>query len=83
MRGFEVEVDEEAAKRILAEFPSARVDARGFLEDLPVAFRSALFEAIVETKSIGKEAFQRMFEKIGKLNKPLRRRRSTYLHPLN
>jgi hypothetical protein len=60
----EIDVDEETAKRILAEFPSARVDARGFLEDLPVAFRKALFEAIAQTKRADRSAFEKVFERI-------------------
>lgn len=63
----EVEVDEETAKRILAEFPSARVDARGFLEDLPVAFKRALFQAVVETKSTGREAFEKVFARLAEI----------------
>ncbi|MCX8137919.1 DUF6955 family protein [Pyrobaculum aerophilum] len=60
----EVEVDEETAKRILAEFPSARVDARGFLEDLPVAFKRALFEAIAQEGKADKSVFEKVFQKI-------------------
>ncbi|MEM1787770.1 MAG: hypothetical protein QXY12_02465 [Pyrobaculum sp.] len=63
----EVPVDEETAKKILAAFPAARIDARGFLEDLPVAFKRALFESIVATKSIGKEAFEEVFKDIDKI----------------
>lgn len=63
----EVEVDEETAKRILAEFPSARVDARGFLEDLPVAFKRALFQAVTEAKSTGKEVFERVFARLSEI----------------
>ncbi|WP_405048217.1 hypothetical protein [Pyrobaculum sp.] len=29
----------------MTEFPSAWVDARGFLEDLPVTFKRVLFQA--------------------------------------
>jgi hypothetical protein len=32
---------------VLRRFPSARVDARGFVEDLPASFRRALFEGLV------------------------------------
>jgi hypothetical protein len=60
----EVEVDDETAKRILQTFPSARVDARGYLEDLPVAFKRALFEAVVKTRSTGREALEEAFRHI-------------------
>jgi hypothetical protein len=62
-----LEVDEETAKRILKEFPSGRIDARGFLEDLPVAFKRELFEAVAKTKSLGKEAIDKVFEKIDEI----------------
>jgi len=32
---------------VLRRFPSAGVDARGFVEDLPASFRRALFEELV------------------------------------
>ncbi|MFN7106084.1 MAG: DUF6955 family protein [Pyrobaculum sp.] len=67
IRILEVEVDEETSRRILAQFPSARIDARGFLEDLPVAFKRALFEAIVATGTTGREAFEKVFEKIDEI----------------
>ncbi|MBP1448843.1 MAG: hypothetical protein JZD41_02335 [Thermoproteus sp.] len=47
----EIEVPDEVAKKILAEFPDARVDARGFIEDVPVAFRKAVFEVLAAKKS--------------------------------
>ncbi|MCC6020692.1 MAG: hypothetical protein LM577_04940 [Thermoproteaceae archaeon] len=62
-----LEVDEETARHVLKEFPSGRIDARGFLEDLPVAFKRALFEAVVKTKSLGKEAIDEVFKKIDEI----------------
>lgn len=63
----DVEVDEDMAKKILQAFPSARVDARGYLEDLPVAFKKALFEAVVKTKSTGREALEEVFKHIDEI----------------
>ncbi|AFA39007.1 hypothetical protein Pogu_0980 [Pyrobaculum oguniense TE7] len=80
IRMLEVEVDEDTAKKILAAFPSARVDARGFLEDLPVAFKSALFEAVVETKSVGKEAFEKVFQKIDQIKEAAKKEKE-YVPP--
>ncbi|MCU7787716.1 hypothetical protein ODS41_07285 [Pyrobaculum sp. 3827-6] len=76
----EVDVDEETAKRILAEFPSARVDARGFLEDLPVAFKKALFDAIAHTKRADKTAFEKVFEKIEAIKEAARKEKE-YVPP--
>ncbi|ABL88668.1 conserved hypothetical protein [Pyrobaculum islandicum DSM 4184] len=75
----ELEVDEEVAKRILAEFPSARVDARGYLEDLPVAFKRALFEALVARGSPA-EALAEVFRRIEEV-KEAASRESDYLPP--
>jgi hypothetical protein len=76
----DVEVDEDTAKKILQAFPSARVDARGYLEDLPVAFKKALFEAVVKTRSLGKEAFEEVFRNIETI-KELAKKEKEYVPP--
>jgi hypothetical protein len=76
----EVEVDEDTAKKILQAFPSARVDARGYLEDLPVAFKKALFEAVVKTRNLGKEAFEEVFRNIETI-KELAKKEKEYVPP--
>ncbi len=63
----EVDVDDDIAKRLLQEFPSARVDSRGFIEDLPVAFRRALFEAVAATKNAGREALEKTLQKLDEI----------------
>lgn len=47
-----VEVSEDKADKILKAFDRARIDSRGFLEDLPVAFKRALFEEVAKAKSL-------------------------------
>jgi hypothetical protein len=47
-----VEVPEDKANEILKAFDRARIDSRGFLEDLPVAFKRALFEEVAKAKSL-------------------------------
>jgi hypothetical protein len=76
----EVEVDEDTAKKILQAFPSARVDARGYLEDLPVAFKKALFEAVVKTRNLGKETFEEVFRNIETI-KELAKKEKEYVPP--
>ncbi|MFZ8839972.1 MAG: DUF6955 family protein [Pyrobaculum sp.] len=76
----EVEVDEETAKKILQAFPAARLDARGYLEDLPVAFKRALFEAVVKTRSTGKEALEEVFKNIEAV-KELAKKEKEYVPP--
>ncbi|MET1123839.1 MAG: hypothetical protein ABWW66_01075 [Archaeoglobaceae archaeon] len=46
-----VEVPEEKSREILKAFEKARIDSRGFVEDVPVAFRRVLFEEIAKAKS--------------------------------
>jgi len=47
-----VEVPEDKSNEILKAFDRARIDSRGFLEDLPVAFKRALFEEVAKAKSL-------------------------------
>jgi len=42
-----LELDDALGELVLRRFPSARVDARGFVEDLPASFRRVLFEELV------------------------------------
>ncbi|CCC81110.1 DUF6955 family protein [Thermoproteus tenax] len=76
----ELDVDDDVAKRILAEFPAARVDSRGFLEDLPVAFKRALFDAVVKTGSVGREAFDEVFRHIEEIREAAKREKE-YIPP--
>ncbi len=65
LKVIELNVPDEIAQRILKEFPRARIDARGFIEEAPIAFKRELFEVIVQLRSIGPEVF-------GELLKPER-----------
>jgi len=47
-----VEVPEDKADKILKAFDRARIDSRGYIEDVPVAFRRAVFEEIAKEKSL-------------------------------
>lgn len=47
-----VPVPEEKSKEFLKAFDKARIDSRGFIEDVPVAFRRAVFEEVVKAKSL-------------------------------
>ena len=42
LKVIELEVPDDIAQRILKEFPRARIDARGFIEETPVAFKREL-----------------------------------------
>lgn len=60
-------VPAEQSKRLLAEFPRARTDARGFIEELPVSFKRALFEQIVSSESIGPAAVEEVIGRISEI----------------
>lgn len=47
-----VPVPEEKSKEILKAFEKARIDSRGYIEDVPVAFRRAVFEEMIKAKSL-------------------------------
>ena len=53
-----VQVPTDLGKKIVAEFSSSRIDARGFIEETPVAFKRRLFEEIVHFKSIGPQVVE-------------------------
>ena len=42
-----LELEDALGELVLRRFPSARVDARGFVEDLLASFRRVLFEELV------------------------------------
>ncbi len=48
-----MEVPDEQTNKIIEAFPGARLDARFFIEETPIAFKRAVFEKIKEKKSIG------------------------------
>ncbi len=52
LKALVVEVPEEKSEQILKAFDKARIDSRGYIEDVPVAFRRALFEEIAKAKSL-------------------------------
>ena len=58
LRCLNVEVSEEMKDRILKEFDTARIDSRGAITDVPVAFLRELFNQVVEKKDVGAAALQ-------------------------
>jgi hypothetical protein len=50
---FILEMDDDKAKQVMDAFHTARVDSRGFITDVPIAFNRVLFEEIAKTKSLG------------------------------
>jgi hypothetical protein len=62
-----MEVPEELAGKIIDGLPGARLDARFFIEEVPIAFKRALFEKIKSMKSIGTEVIDAVFTDLPKI----------------
>jgi len=62
-----MEVPEDLAGKIIDNLPGARLDARFFLEEVPIAFKRALFEKIKTMKSIGTEVIDAVFADLPKI----------------
>ncbi|OAQ20320.1 DUF6955 family protein [Thermosulfurimonas dismutans] len=80
LRLLEVEVSEELKDKILAEFETARVDSRGAITDVPVAFMRELFNQVVEKKSLGPEVVEGVLAKVDEI-KEMAAKESEYLPP--
>ena len=82
LKVLELDVPDDVAQRILKEFPRARIDARGFIEETPVIFKRELFEVIAQLKSVGREVLEELLkpERLGKI-KELAAKEEEYLPP--
>ncbi len=80
LRCLNVEVSEELKDRILKEFDTARVDSRGAITDVPVAFMRELFNQVAEKKSLGSDVIEGVLAKVDEI-KELAAKESEYLPP--
>jgi hypothetical protein len=82
LKVLELDVPDDVAQRILKEFPRARIDARGFIEETPVVFKRELFEVIAQLRSVGREVFEELLkpERLSKI-KELAAKEEEYLPP--
>lgn len=82
LKVIELEVPDDIAQRILKEFPRARIDARGFIEETPVAFRRELFEVVAQLKSVNRDVFEELLrpERLSRI-KELAAKEEEYLPP--
>lgn len=69
IKAFILQVPAEQSKRLLEAFSRSRTDSRGFIEELPVSFKRALFEEIVKSKSIGLEALEGAMGRLDEIKK--------------
>lgn len=80
LKCLEVQVPDEVSQKILKTFDTARIDARGAITDLPVAFMRELFNQIAEKKSIGVETLEGVLAKADQI-KEMAAKESEYLPP--
>ncbi len=73
-----VEVPEDKSEQILKAFDRARIDSRGFIEDVPVAFRRAVFEEIVKNKSL--DIIDKVLERLPEIQE-LAKKEDEYIPP--
>lgn len=62
-----MDVPDEQTNKIIDNLPGARLDARFFIEEVPVAFKRALFEKIKTMKSIGPEVIDAVLADLPKI----------------
>lgn len=75
---FVLEIDDDHAKDVMDAFATARVDSRGFITDVPIAFNRVLFEEIAKSKSLGKKAIDGVLSRVEEI-KDLAAKESEYL----
>lgn len=80
LRCLNVEVSEELKDKVLQEFDTARVDSRGAITDVPVAFMRELFNQVAEKKSLGPEVVEGVLAKVNEI-KEMAAKESEYLPP--
>lgn len=64
---FILEMDDNKAKEIMDAFHTARVDSRGFITDVPIAFNRILFEEIAKAKSLGAEPIDGVMARVSEI----------------
>lgn len=80
LNAFTLEVSDEHTEKILNEFATARIDSRGFITDVPIAFNRAVFEEIAKTKSLGPEVIEGVLKRLDEI-KEAAAKESEYLPP--
>lgn len=75
-----LKVGEDVKNEILKAFETARIDSRACITDTPVAFRRALFEEIVNQKSLTEDVARAVLARINEI-KELAAKESEFLPP--
>ncbi|MCL6560550.1 MAG: hypothetical protein K6U74_17500 [Firmicutes bacterium] len=80
LNAFNLEVSDEHAAKILEEFATARIDSRGAITDVPIAFNRVVFEEIAKNKSLGPEVMEGVLARVAEI-KEAAAKESEYLPP--
>jgi hypothetical protein len=64
---FILEMDDDKAKEVQEAFHTARVDSRGFITDVPIAFNRILFEEIAKAKSLGEVPINGVMSRVAEI----------------
>lgn len=80
LNAFNLEVSDEHASKILEEFATARIDSRGAITDVPIAFNRVVFEEIAKNKSLGPEVMEGVLARVAEI-KEAAAKESEYLPP--
>jgi len=80
LKALNIEIPEEAEKWIMEAFTSSRIDTRGAITDVPVAFNRILFEEVAKHKSMGKEALDAVISRADEI-KEAAAKEAEYLPP--
>uniref|UniRef100_A0A7C1FDW8 Uncharacterized protein n=1 Tax=Ammonifex degensii TaxID=42838 RepID=A0A7C1FDW8_9THEO len=67
LNAFNLEVSDEHTTKILEEFTTARIDSRGAITDVPIAFNRVVFEEIAKKKSLGPEVMEGVLARMAEI----------------
>lgn len=80
LKCFILELPEDKSKQIMDAFDTARIDSRGFITDVPIAFNRTIFEEIAKAKSLGPEVIDGVLKRADEI-KEAAAKESEYLPP--
>ncbi|KPJ67123.1 MAG: hypothetical protein AMJ45_03215 [Syntrophobacter sp. DG_60] len=80
LKAFILEIPDDKSKEIMAEFDTARIDARGFITDVPIAFNRTIFEEIAKAKSLGVEVIDGVLKRVSEIKEAAAKEKQ-YLPP--
>lgn len=80
LRTFILDLPDDQSKEMMSAFDTARIDARGFITDLPVAFNRVLLEEITKAKSLGAEVIDATLKRVSEI-KEAAAKESEYIPP--